>query len=82
MLIYLTIFIAAILEGEITYIAMCVSVAAGRLNWMGVLIAGALGGSTGDQIWFYLLRSRVHWLDRFKRLRRYPTSTWSDFRRK
>jgi membrane protein DedA with SNARE-associated domain len=71
MLIYLTIFIAAILEGEITYIAMCVSVAAGKLNWLGVLTAGALGGSTGDQIWFYLLRGRIHWLDRYEWMARH-----------
>src|SRR4051812_16631582 len=32
---------------------------------------GALGGSTGDQFWFYLLRRRVHWLDRYPRLARY-----------
>ena len=38
---------------------------------MAVWLAGAFGGSTGDQIWFYLLRHRVHWLDRFPRLRRY-----------
>src|SRR5262245_53807339 len=31
---------------------------------------GALGGSTGDQIWFYLLRGRLHWLDRFPALAR------------
>ena len=30
-----------------------------------MLIAGALGGSTGDNFWFYLLRGRIHWLDRY-----------------
>jgi membrane protein DedA with SNARE-associated domain len=62
-LVYLSIYIAAILEGEIYYIAMCIAAGAGRLNWVAVWIAGALGGSTGDQIWFYLLRGRIHWLD-------------------
>ena len=65
MLIYLSILVAAILEGEIYYIAMCVAAAAGRVRWEGVLIAGALGGATGDQFWFYLLRGRIHWLDRY-----------------
>ena len=65
MLAYVPIFLFAILEGEIYYITMCVAVAAGKLNWAGVLAAGALGGATGDQIWFYLLRGRIHWLDRY-----------------
>ena len=65
MWVYIPIFIAAILEGEIYYIAMCVAAAAGRVRWEGVLVAGALGGATGDQFWFYLLRGRIHWLDRY-----------------
>ena len=65
MLVYLSIYLAAIIEGEIYYIAMCIAAGADRLNWAGVLIAGALGGSTGDQIWFYLLRGRIDWLDRY-----------------
>jgi membrane protein DedA with SNARE-associated domain len=36
-----------------------------------VWFAGALGGSLGDQIWFYLLRGRIHWLDRFPKLAKY-----------
>ena len=36
-----------------------------------MLVAGALGGSAGDQFWFYLLRGRIHWLDRYPRLARY-----------
>src|SRR3954464_7277982 len=44
---------------------MCVAAAAGRLDWRGVLVAGALGGATGDNLWFYVLRGRLHWLDRF-----------------
>jgi membrane protein DedA with SNARE-associated domain len=71
MLVYLSIFIAAIIEGEVYYIAMCVAACAGRLNWVGVWIAGALGGSAGDQFWFYLLRGRIHWLDRYPWLTRH-----------
>src|SRR5262252_372347 len=50
---------------------MCAKAVAGDLHWLPVLVAGALGGATGDQIWFYLLRGRIHWLDRFPKLRRY-----------
>ena len=65
MLAYLPIYVFAILEGEIYYIAMCVTAAAGKLQWQLVWIAGALGGATGDQFWFYLLRGHIHWLDRY-----------------
>lgn len=71
MLPYLAIYLFAILEGEIYYAAMCARAAAGSLSWPAVLVAGALGGSTGDQFFFYLLRGRLHWLDRFPRLGRY-----------
>jgi membrane protein DedA with SNARE-associated domain len=69
-LLYLPIFLFAILEGEIYYIAMCVAASAGKLRWEGVMIAGALGGSVGDQLWFYLLRGHIHWLDRYPWLAR------------
>ena len=71
MLPYVPIFVFAIIEGEIYYIAMCVAATAGKLDWRGVMMAGALGGSAGDQFWFYLLRGRIHWLDRFPRLAKY-----------
>ena len=71
MLSYLPIYIAAILEGEIYYSKVCADAVSGRLNWVLVLLAGALGGSTGDQLWFYILRGRLHWLDRYPRLRKY-----------
>jgi membrane protein DedA with SNARE-associated domain len=48
---------------------VCADAAAGRLPWAPVLLAGALGGAAGDQVWFYLLRGRIHWLDRFPKLR-------------
>ena len=64
-MIYLSTYLAAIIEGEIVYITMCVAAAAGKLAWQGVLIAGALGGATGDQLWFYVLRGRLHWLDKY-----------------
>ncbi len=70
-LIYLAVYLFAIFEGEGFLIFACVLVGNGQLNPAGVLVAGALGGSTGDQFFFYALRGRVAaWLDRFPRLAR------------
>ena len=71
MLVYLLIYVFAIVEGEIYYSKVSADAVAGRLIWPLVLTAGALGGATGDQLWFYILRGRIHWLDRFPRLRKY-----------
>jgi len=71
LLSYLLIFIFAILEGEIYYSKVCADAVAGKLHWLPVLVAGALGGSTGDQLWFYVLRGRLHWLDRYPRVGKY-----------
>ena len=71
MLIYLSIYVAAILEGEIYYSKVCADAMSGRLYWPLVLTAGALGGATGDQLFFYVLRGRIHWIDRFPRLRKH-----------
>jgi membrane protein DedA with SNARE-associated domain len=70
-IVYLAIYIAAIIEGEIYYSKVCADAVSGKLVWPLVLTAGALGGATGDQLWFYILRGRIHWLDRFPRLARY-----------
>ena len=74
MLVYASIYIAAILEGEIYYSKVCADAIAGRLAWPLVLVCGALGGATGDQLWFYVLRGRLGWLDRYPRLARYHES--------
>ena len=71
MLPYLTIVLFAVLEGEIYYSKVCADAMIGKLNWVGVWCAGALGGSLGDQIWFYLLRGRIHWLDRYEWMARH-----------
>src|SRR6266540_545624 len=71
MLSYLSIVVFAILEGEIYYSKACADAMIGKLSWAGVWCAGALGGATGDQFWFYLLRGRIHWLDRFPKLGKY-----------
>ena len=68
---YLTVVVFAILEGEIYYSKACADAIAGTLNWAGVWCAGAIGGAAGDQLWFYVLRKRIHWLDRFSRLEKF-----------
>jgi len=68
MLPYLAIVLFAFLEGEIYYSKVCADAMIGKLSWAGVWCAGALGGSLGDQFWFYLLRGRIHWLDRLPKL--------------
>ena len=66
-LAYAAVYLAAIIEGEIVFIAASVLVAAGKLNPLAVVIVGALGAATGDQIWFYALRGRVAgWLTRVR----------------
>jgi membrane protein DedA with SNARE-associated domain len=66
-LAYAAVYLAAIVEGEIVFIAAAVLVAAGKLNPLAVVIVGALGAATGDQIWFYALRGRLAgWLTRVR----------------
>jgi len=74
MLAYLPIYIAAIIEGEIYYSKVCADAMVGKLFWVGVLVVGALGGATGDQLWFYILRGHLHWLDRYPKLAKYRQS--------
>jgi membrane protein DedA with SNARE-associated domain len=68
---YLIIVFFAIVEGEIYYSKVCADAMVGKLNWIGVWCAGAAGGAAGDQLWFYMLRGRIHWLDRYPRLAKY-----------
>jgi len=63
---YAAIFLSAAIEGEVVYVSAVVLAFLGKLNPAAVLIAGAMGGSLGDQFYFYALRGRlVRWLDRF-----------------
>jgi membrane protein DedA with SNARE-associated domain len=71
MLAYLTIFVFAVIEGEIYYSKVSADAIGGKLFWPLVLCMGALGGAAGDQIWFYVLRGRIHWIDRFPALGRF-----------
>ena len=68
---YLTIVAFAFVEGEIYYSKACADAMSGSLNWVMVWLAWAIGGSAGDQFWFYLLRGRIHWIDRYPRLARH-----------
>src|SRR5438105_4592887 len=68
---YLGVFVAAIVEGEVVFVTASLAVAAGDLSYPGVLVAGALGASTGDQFFFYAFRGPTrHWLDRIPSFRR------------
>jgi membrane protein DedA with SNARE-associated domain len=67
LLAYLVVFVAAALEGEVIFVSSCVLVSQGKLSAIGVLLAAALGGSLGDQVYFYALRGRVsNWLGRIR----------------
>ena len=71
-LAYVAVFVAAVLEGEVVFITASVLVSLGKLDPIGVSVAGALGGSTGDQIVFYGLRGRLdRWLDKSARVAKY-----------
>jgi membrane protein DedA with SNARE-associated domain len=64
-LAYAAIFVSAIVEGEVVFISAAVLVAAGKLNGLAVLVLGAMGAATGDQLVFYALRGRIGgWLTR------------------
>ena len=68
---YFGVGLAAILEGELTYVAAATLVAEGRLHPLGVLVAGAFGAAIGDQAYFYLFRGRLpQWLARYPSLER------------
>ena len=63
--------LAAIVEGEVAYIAAATLVAEGHLYPLGVLLAGALGASIGDQTYFYIFRGRLpRWMARVPSLQR------------
>jgi membrane protein DedA with SNARE-associated domain len=84
---YFVILAAALVEGEIVFVASAALVSQGVLDPIGVAVAGALGAACGDQIPFYLLRGRLRrWLDRrpaiarrgaqlVRRVRRHETLT-------
>ena len=79
---YIGILFAAIVEGEVVYSAAVVMASLGRLNPLGVLIAGSIGGWAGDQFFFYLARSRARqWLNRFSKIAKRRIAIESRMRR-
>jgi membrane protein DedA with SNARE-associated domain len=71
---YFAILIAAFWEGEACLIAAGALCGAGYLDWRLTILAAALGGSAGDQIYFYAAHERAARLvQKSERLRRwYP----------
>jgi membrane protein DedA with SNARE-associated domain len=70
-LAYGVVFLAALIEGEVVFIAAAALAGQGSLDPLGVVAAGAMGAACGDQIPFYLLRYRVRsWLDRLPAMQR------------
>jgi len=68
---YAGICVGAMIEGEVAYVVAATFVGRGYLDPYGVVVAGALGASVGDQFYFYLLRGRLRrWLDRFEAIAR------------
>src|SRR4051812_32331719 len=66
---YAGVLLAAIVEGEVAYIAAAALVAQGRLNGAGVLLFGATGAAIGDQAFFYVFRGRLpRWMSRYPSL--------------
>src|SRR5262245_40545809 len=68
---YLGILTAAAVEGELVYVSAVVLATLGRLDPVGVLVSGSVGGWAGDQFWFYAAKGRLNvWLDRFEKIGR------------
>jgi membrane protein DedA with SNARE-associated domain len=65
-LVYVAIAAAAVIEGEVAYVAAAALVAQGQLDPLWVIVAGTVGAAAGDQAYFYLFRGRLaRWMTRF-----------------
>jgi membrane protein DedA with SNARE-associated domain len=81
-MVYVGIFIAAAVEGEVAYVLAATLVGQRHLNPVGVVVAGAAGAALGDQFYFYLLRGRLRrWLDRYDSIARRGRTLVSQVRR-
>jgi membrane-associated protein len=82
-LAYVGVFLAALIEGEVVFIAAATLAGQGSLSAYGVVAAGTLGAAAGDQIPFYLLRYHVRsWLDRLPAMRHVSGTLISAVRRR
>ena len=69
-LAYVVVFLAALIEGEVVFVAAATLAGQGSLNALGVVAAGTLVAAAGDQIPFYLLRCHIRsWIDRLPAMR-------------
>lgn len=71
---YLAVLVAAFWEGEAVLIAAGTLCGAGYLDWRLTILAAAIGGAAGDQIYFYAAHERAaRLIQKSKRLRKwYP----------
>jgi len=71
---YLAVLVAAFWEGEAVLIAAGTLCGAGYLDWRLTILAAAIGGAAGDQVYFYAAHQRAaHLVQKSKRLRKwYP----------
>src|SRR5213082_3187066 len=71
---YFAILFAAFWEGEAVLIAAGTLCGAGYLDWRVTILAAAIGGAAGDQIYFYAAHQRAaRLIQKSKRLRKlYP----------
>jgi membrane protein DedA with SNARE-associated domain len=71
---YFAILVAAFWEGEAVLITAGTLCGAGYLDWRLTILAAAIGGSAGDQIYFYAAHERAaRAINKSKRLRKwYP----------
>jgi membrane protein DedA with SNARE-associated domain len=56
---YLAVLLAAFWEGEVVLIAAGALCGRGYLNWKWTILAAAIGGSAGDQMYFYAAHERA-----------------------
>ena len=56
---YFAVLIAAFWEGEVVLIAAGALCGAGLLDWRLTILAAAIGGAAGDQIYFYAAQDRA-----------------------
>ena len=56
---YVAVLLAAFWEGEATLIDAGALCGAGYLDWRITILAGAIGGAAGDQIYFYAAHERA-----------------------